>query len=129
LVVGSLVAPVWEPTGGGSAMDSGAGRAKFLEQIQKACRIAKKLNELGIRSYGVIRIDSATGPGEWANNPAENQEQIAETFRQAADIASEYGERLAAEGEICWAGMHSWKAMLELLELVDRPDVVGFQAD
>ena len=129
LVVGSLVAPVWEPTGGGSAMDPGAGRAKFLEQIQKACRIAKKLDDLGIRSYGVIRIDSATGPGEWANNPAENQKVIAETFRQAADIANEYGERLAAEGEICWAGMHSWKSMLELLELVDRPGVVGFQAD
>jgi hypothetical protein len=25
--------------------------------------------------------------------------------------------------------MHSWKTVLELLEMVDRPDVLGFQAD
>ena len=38
-------------------------------------------------------------------------------------------EKLAAEGEICWGGMHSWKEMVRLLELVDRPQTVGFQAD
>ena len=54
---------------------------------------------------------------------------IAETFRQACDIAEGYGERLAAEGEICWAGMHSWRAMLNLLETVDQPQTLGFQAD
>jgi hypothetical protein len=47
----------------------------------------------------------------------------------AADIAADHGERLAAEGEICWAGMHSWRDMLDLLEAVDRPDILGFQAD
>ena len=129
LVVGSVVAPVWPPTGGGSAMDEGEGRTKFLEQVRKACRIAQKLREDGIRPYGVVRIDSATGPGDWANDPAGNQKKIAATFRQAADIAADHGEQLAAEGEICWAGMHSWKAMLELLEMVDRPEVLGFQAD
>lgn len=129
LVVGSVVAPVWPPTGGGSAMDEGEGRTKFLEQVRKACRIAQKLREDGIRPYGVVRIDSATGPGDWANDPASNQKKIAATFRQAADIAADHGEQLAAEGEICWAGMHSWKAMLELLEMVDRPEVLGFQAD
>ena len=35
----------------------------------------------------------------------------------------------AAEGEICWAGMHSWKDMLDLLEAVGMPETVGFQAD
>ena len=44
-------------------------------------------------------------------------------------MAEGYGEQLAAEGEICWGGMHSWKRMVELLELVDRPNTVGFQAD
>ena len=44
-------------------------------------------------------------------------------------IAQDHGERLAAEGEICWGGMHSWKRMVQLLELVDRPKTVGFQAD
>jgi len=47
----------------------------------------------------------------------------------AADIAADHGERLAAEGEICWAGMHSWRDMLDLLEAVDRPGTLGFQAD
>ena len=54
---------------------------------------------------------------------------IAETFREACDVAERYGERLAAEGEICWGGMHSWKHMVELLEMVGRPKTLGFQAD
>src|SRR5690349_18800529 len=42
-VVGSVVAPVWPPTGGGSAMGDSQERRKFVEQVRKACRIAKKL--------------------------------------------------------------------------------------
>jgi sugar phosphate isomerase/epimerase len=129
LVVGSLVAPVWPPTGGGSAMGSDDERTAFLTQVRKACAIGKKLRELGVRSYGVIRIDSAASPGEWAKDPAGNQKRIADTFRQACDIAESYGERLAAEGEICWGGMHSWKRNVELLEMVGRPQTLGFQAD
>src|SRR5579863_5772732 len=56
-VVGSVVAPVWPPTGGGSAMGGDADRGKFVEQVRKACRIAKKLRELGIRPHGIVRID------------------------------------------------------------------------
>lgn len=129
LEIGSLVAPVWEPTGGGSAMDEGEGRKKFLEQVTKACRIGKILRGFGIRPNGAIRIDSAVDPGSWAADPEGNQKRIAETFRQACDIAADSGEKLVAEGEVCWAGMHSWKKMVQLLELVDRPDVLGFQAD
>jgi sugar phosphate isomerase/epimerase len=129
LVVGSLVAPVWPPTGGGSAMGTDAERKAFLTQVRKACAIGKKLRGIGIRKYGVIRIDSAASPGEWAKDPAGNQKRIAETFRQACDIAESHGERLAAEGEICWGGMHSWKRNVELLEMVDRPQTLGFQAD
>jgi sugar phosphate isomerase/epimerase len=128
-VVGSLVAPVWPPTGGGSAMGSDDDRKNFLTQVRKACAIAKKLNELGIRKYGVVRIDSASGPGDWSTDPEGNTRRIAETFRQACDIADSYGERLAAEGEICWGGMHSWRRMVQLLEMVDRPKTLGFQAD
>ena len=62
-------------------------------------------------------------------DPEGNQQRIAETFRQACDIAEDCGERLAAEGEICWGGMHSWKRMVQLLELTDRPGTLGFQAD
>ena len=129
LVVGSLVAPVWGPTGGGSAMGSDDERKSFVTQVRKACEIGKKLRDLGIRKYGVIRIDSSASPADWAKDPAGNTKKIAETFRKAADIAEQYDERLAAEGEICWGGMHSVKRNVELLEAVDRPDRVGFQAD
>jgi sugar phosphate isomerase/epimerase len=129
LVVGSLVAPVWGPTGGGSAMGSDDERKAFVTQVRKACEIGKKLRALGIRKYGVIRIDSSASPADWAKDPAGNTKKIAETFRQAADVAEGYGERLAAEGEICWGGMHSVKRNVELLEAVGRPKTVGFQAD
>ena len=128
-VVGSLVAPVWTPTGGGSAMGSEDERRRFLTQVKKACAIGKTLRDLGIRRYGVVRIDSAASPGEWATDPVANTKRIAETFQEACTIAESYGERLAAEGEICWGGMHSWKRMIELLEIVDRPRTLGFQAD
>ena len=47
LRAGSLVAPVWPPTGGGSAMGSEEDRANFLTQVRKACHIGQKLRELG----------------------------------------------------------------------------------
>ncbi len=68
-------------------------------------------------------------PGDWAKDPEGNQKKIAQTFRQACDVAESLGEKLAAEGEICWGGMHSWRRMVQLLELVDRPQTLGFQAD
>jgi len=129
LVIGSVVAPVWPPTGGGSAMGSSAERKQFVTQVRKACDIARQLRELGIRRYGVVRVDSAASPAEWAVDPEANTRMIAETFREACDVAAAYGERLAAEGEICWGGMHSWREMVKLLELVDRPETIGFQAD
>jgi sugar phosphate isomerase/epimerase len=129
LAIGSLVAPVWPPTGGGSAMGSEEDRKNFLTQVRKACAIGRKLRDTGVRQYGVIRIDSAASPSEWAKDPAGNTRKIADTFRQACDIAEQFGERLAAEGEICWGGMHSVKRNVELLEAVNRPKTLGFQAD
>ena len=69
LAIGSVVAPVWPPTGGGPALDEGEGRARFLGQVKKGCRIAKKLRELGIRQYGVVRIDSACSPARLGERP------------------------------------------------------------
>jgi sugar phosphate isomerase/epimerase len=129
LMAGSLVAPVWPPAGGGSAMGSAEDRRRFLMQVRKACAIGQKLRGLGVRKYGIVRIDSAVSPAVWAGDPVGNTRRIAETFREACTIAEGYGERLAAEGEICWGGMHGWKHMQELLELVDRPQTLGFQAD
>ncbi len=126
LVVGSVVAPVWFDA---SAMGDDGQRERYLIAIRKACRIARKLRELGIRPYGVVRIDSACTPADWAKDPKGNQKKIAETIKNAAIIAADHGERLAAEGEICWGGMHSWRTMVDLLEQVGEPAIVGFQAD
>ncbi|HCC56829.1 MAG TPA: xylose isomerase [Solibacterales bacterium] len=129
LRAGSLVAPVWPPTGGGSAMGNEEERARFLTQVKKACGIGRQLRDLGVRPYGVIRIDSAASPADWAKDPAGSTKRIAQTFREAGAIAESFGERLAAEGEICWAGMQSWRVNVELLEMVGMPKTVGFQAD
>lgn len=129
LVAGSVVAPVWSPTGGGSAMGSEEERKAFVQQVDKACRIAQRLRKLGVRPYGVVRIDSAVSPSEWLKNPVDNMKKIVATFGEACNVAEGYGERLAAEGEICWGGMHSWRKMVELLERVGRPETLGFQAD
>ena len=129
-VVGSLVAPIWPGTVGDSAMGCPVQRSKFILAVKKACRIARIFNEHGVRQYGVIRIDSAEfGVNKWRENASENTRTIAATFKEAAIIAAANGERLAAEGEICWAGMHSWKDMLDLLEAVDMPGSLGFQCD
>jgi sugar phosphate isomerase/epimerase len=129
LAIGSLVAPVWPPVGGGSAMGSAEERKRFVTMVEKACRIGKQLRELGIRASGVVRVDSAAGVAEWAADPPGNQRKIAETFKEACAVAETFGEQLAAEGEICWGGMHSWKYMVQLLEMVGKPETLGFQAD
>ena len=130
LKVGSLVAPIWPGTVGDSAMGDDASQEKFLTAIRKACRIARVFNEHGIRQYGVIRVDSAEfGVDQWRKNPESGTARIIDTFKKAAQIAHDNGERLAAEGEICWAGMHSWKDMLDILEGIDMPGTFGFQAD
>jgi sugar phosphate isomerase/epimerase len=129
LSVGSLVAPVWPPVGGGSAMGGPEERKRFVTMVEKACKIGRRLRDLGVRPHGVVRVDSATGVEEWARDPAASTKLIAQTFGEACDVAEAHGERLAAEGEICWGGMHGWKSMVQLLETVGRPKTLGFQAD
>ncbi len=129
LKVGSVVAPIWPGTLGGSAFGSSGERRDFLTAIRHACRVTKILNEHGVRDYGVIRIDSAGGPTDFADNELANTKLLAKTFREAGMIAADHGEKLAAEGEICWGGMHSWKHMLNTLEETNLPEAVGFQAD
>lgn len=124
LNVGSLVAPIW----GGPTLGSDDDRRTFVEMVRKSCHFGKVLREHGVRSYGIIRIDSASSPEEWSRNPVNNTKLIAQTFREACDVANDYDEKLAAEGEICWGGMHSWKTMVDTLEAVDRSNI-GFQAD
>ncbi|MFT5633818.1 MAG: hypothetical protein ACI9SQ_001542 [Rubritalea sp.] len=127
--IGSLVAPIWPGTIGDSAFGSSEQREKFLKAIHYACRVAKIFKEQGARQYGAIRIDSAGSPEEFAKDELGNTKLLANTFREAGKIAGGHGERLAAEGEICWGGMHSWKHMLDTLEATGTPETVGFQAD
>jgi sugar phosphate isomerase/epimerase len=129
LQVGSVVAPVYPGTGGGLPMGDKTEQQKFLGQVHKACHVGRQLRHLGVRPNGVVRFDSAGGVAAWCEDPKGNQARIADTFREACKIAEDHGERLAAEGEICWGGMHSWRRMIELLEMVDRPQTLGFQAD
>ncbi len=124
LNIGSLVAPIW----GNPAMGSKEERAQFVEVVRKTARVGQKLRDLGVRPYGVIRVDSASGVDAWAADPAAHNKLIAQTFREACDAAAEFGEKVAAEGEVCWGGMHSWKEMLNMLETVNHPNF-GFQAD
>lgn len=124
LNIGSLVAPIW----GGPANGSKEDRAVFVDMVRRSCQLGQRLRELGVRPYGIVRIDSACSPESWSADPAKNTKLIAQTFREACDVAADFGEKLAAEGEICCGGMHSWKTMVETLEAVGRPNI-GFQAD
>jgi len=124
LKIGSLVAPIW----GGPAMGTREQRTQFVDMVRKSCHIGQKLKEIGIRPSGVVRIDSASSPHDWAVDPVGNSKLIVQTFQEACDVAADYGEKLAAEGEICWGGMHSWKTMVDTLVAVNRPNM-GFQAD
>lgn len=129
LAIASIVAPVWPPVGGGSAMGTEEDRRKFVANVEKSCKLGNRLRDLGVRHYGVIRVDSAASPSEWSKDPAGNTKKIAKTWRDACGVAADHGERLAVEGEICWGGMHSWKDVINTMEETDRPQTIGFQAD
>ena len=124
-----MVAPVWPPPA--AARRSAATRTRSGSS-DRCRRPAAWPSVSGSWACGpTARCGSirpaASRPG--CEDPEGNQKRIADTFREACAIAEDHGERLAAEGEICWGGMHSWKRMLQLLELVDRPQTLGFQAD
>lgn len=123
--VGSLVANVWA----GSAMGEESAREQFLRELELACQAGQALRQAGVRPNGCIRVDSSCSVDAWAKDPVQNTKTIVDTFIKACDIAEKYGEVLAMEGEVCWGGMHSWKKCLQILELVDRPQTFGLQAD
>ncbi|MBQ9370645.1 MAG: TIM barrel protein [Thermoguttaceae bacterium] len=125
LELGSFVANVWS----GSAIGDETKRSAFLAAVDEGCAIGAELRKRGVRPSGCVRIDSSCSVDAWAADPEANTKQIVETFKQACDIAAKYGETLAMEGEVCWGGMHSWKRCVEVLEKVDRPNELGFQAD
>ena len=97
--------------------------------MRKASAIGQQMREMGIRPSGGIRVDSSVGVEAWDKDPEGQHQKIAETFREAAKAAQDHGEFLVAEGEICWGGMQSWRENVNLLEMVNMPGVVGYQAD
>ena len=111
-------------------MGSEEDGSNFVTQVRKACaHRARSCATSASASTASCASTRPSSPAEWAADPAGNTKKIADTFRQACDVAEGYGERLAAEGEICWGGMHSWRRNVELLEMVNRPKTLGFQAD
>ena len=105
-------------------------QAQFLTQVRKACEIGRA--DARARHPPDRRHPHRLAPPRveaWDKDPKANTALIAETFREAGDIAADHGEFIVAEGEICWGGMHSWRTMRDLLEAVGMPGVVGYQAD
>ena len=100
---------------------------QFLTAVEKACRIAKVFNDHGVRKYGVIRIDSATGPEAWPRTS--RQVQLGSPRPVKPPKSLPITATPCCGSEICWAGMHSWKDMLDLLEAVGMPESLGFQCD
>ena len=92
---------------------------------------AQKLRELGIRHVRrrPDRLGLRARRTGRRTRPA-TRRRIAETFREACDdrrraTASGSPPKARSAGAACTAG----SAMLELLEMVDRPQTLGFQAD
>ncbi len=120
------IAPTWS---GGNAWGSETERATFLAQVRKACNIAQQLRKLGVRPFGSVQVDTAASVEQWAQNPDNHQKLIAKTFTEACEIAAEFDEVLACSGQVNCGGIHSWRRMLQILEMVDRPQTLGFQAN
>jgi sugar phosphate isomerase/epimerase len=130
LKIGSLVPAIWPAAGGGSAMGSDDDQQRFLAAVRKACHIGRYLEEQRVRDSGIIRIDTGEfGIKEWSRSRTANTARIVSTIQRAGQIARDNGQRLAIEMEVCWAGIHTPSRMLEVLESVNMPDIVGLQAD
>ena len=129
LVIGSVVAPIWPPTGGGSAFGDDENRRNFLKQVKRGCEIARHFSELKIRPYGAVRIDSAGGPADYNKDRRGNRTRLIGTFREAAEIAADHGQTLVVEGEACWGGLTCLPDALAVLEGVGKVNHLAFQAD
>ena len=104
-VVGSVVAPVWFD---GAAMGSQEQRDNFVTAVGKACRIATRLRELGVRPYGVVRIDSATSVSSWSEDPVAATTQSRRPSGGPRILrkttANVWRRRARSAGEVCTPG-------------------------
>ena len=112
LLVGSLVAPVWPPTGGGSAMGNADERRQFVTQVRKACQIGAKLRASGIRKTAssestpprVPRSGRRIRPATRRRSPRPSARRA--RSRKSSANASPPKERSA--GAACTAGSGTW---------------------
>ena len=84
---------------------------------EKACRIAKILNEHGVRKYGIIRIDSADGAGALGRGSRRatrrrSPRPFAKPRKSPRTTASAWRPRAKSAGPACTPGSD----MLDLLE-------------
>ncbi len=125
LQIGTVVAPIWQGTGGGAAMGDEGGPSS----LPRSARAATWPSGSASWASGRTATSASTTPAAsrpWLADQA-NQKRIADCFRQACTISPTTGQTLAAEGKSAGAGCTcSWKRMLELLEMVDRPGTLGF---
>jgi hypothetical protein len=121
LAIGSVVAPVWGPTGGGSAFGSEADQTSSsnrckLPHRSEASRsrhpqIRRGAYRHGRRKQVVGRSEKTQGRGDVPT----------------ADVAADFGDARRGRNLL---GRHALLAsMVQLLEMTDRPGLVGFQAD
>ena len=116
LVVGSLVAPVWPPTGGGSAMGSEEERKHFLTQVRKACASAGSCaTSASARTASSASIRRRARPTGRRTRRATRRRSPRRSARPATSprtTASGSPPRARSAGAACTAG----SAMVELLE-------------
>ena len=79
----------------------GDGQRRGAESVRHAgaarpARSARSSSDLGIRKYGVVRIDSAASPADWAKDPAGNHEEDRRDV--PAGVRRRRGVRRAARG-------------------------------
>jgi len=114
---------------------SGAGRrwamrksASVFSQRWRRLPHRQKLRDLGRRPHGVVR--NRFGDRRFMTGPPIRpaiQSSSPRHSARPANIAESHGERLAAEGEICWAPCTAGKSMVNLLEKRSaRPKTLGF---
>ena len=83
-------------------------QGKFLDAVKMACRVAKVLMNMVPASAASSASTLLSSVATWREDPGTHTARIIDTFKKAAEIAADHGERLAAEvksaGLACTAG-------------------------
>jgi hypothetical protein len=128
LVVGSVVAPIWGPPAAVPPWATPRNRpSSSVRSVKDAGSPRNSANSVFARMAWCESTPPAALP-IGTRIPRTTPRRSSRPSRKPPKSPRVW-RTLAAEGEICWGGMHSWKYMLQLLEGVGQPSVFGFQAD